>query len=89
MRSPSHSQAGPPKIESQLFGGPPSGLGSPQTYQLALGLSRLDRLSRNQRWVSEVWLRTRSIITRSSSSCARWISASKSASVPNIGSTSR
>ena len=49
----------------------PSGLASAQTYQLALGLSRLDRLSRNQRCWSEVWLSTRSIITRRPSSCAR------------------
>jgi hypothetical protein len=43
----SHSQAGPPKIDSQLLGAVPSGLGSAQTYQSALGLSRLDRLCLN------------------------------------------
>ena len=37
----SHCQAGPPKIDSQLFGGVPSGLASAQTYQSARGLVRL------------------------------------------------
>jgi hypothetical protein len=53
------------------LGAVPSGFASAQTYQSALGLSRLDRLSLNQRCWSEVWLSTRSIITRRPSSCAR------------------
>jgi hypothetical protein len=39
MRVGSHCQAEPPKIDSQLFGGVPSGLESAQTYQSALGWS--------------------------------------------------
>ena len=38
----------------QLVGGLPSALGSAQTYQSALGLSRDDRLSLNQRCWSEL-----------------------------------
>ena len=49
----SHSQAGPPKIDSQLFGAVPSGFGSAQTYQSALGLLRLARLSTNHGCRSE------------------------------------
>ena len=40
----SHSQAEPPKTESQLFGGEPSGLGSAQTYQSDFELSLFDLL---------------------------------------------
>ena len=41
-----------------------------QTYQSALGLSRLDLDSRNQGCWSEVWLSTRSRMTRMSRACA-------------------
>ena len=41
----SHSHADPPNIDSQLFGGEPSDLGSAQTYQSALSEVLLKRLS--------------------------------------------
>src|SRR5271157_5090481 len=56
--TPSRVQAGPPKREIQLFGGPPFGAGSRHTYQSRLGADRDERLSRNQGWRSEVWFGT-------------------------------
>ena len=47
------SQADPPKTETQLLGGP-SSLPSRQIYQSRLGLSRLERDSRNQGCCSDV-----------------------------------
>jgi hypothetical protein len=47
-RRGSHCQATPPNIDIQLLGGVPSSRASAHTYQSALGLSRLSRLSRNQ-----------------------------------------
>lgn len=41
-------QAGPPKCDTQLLGGPPSGAGSFQIYQSLLGLERLLLDSWNQ-----------------------------------------
>ena len=89
MRRPSQAQAEPPKIESQLLGGVPSGLGSAQTYQSAFALVRLCRLSWNHGCLSEEWLITWSMMTLSPSACAFSSSRSKSARVPNSGSTSR
>ena len=70
-------------------GGPPLGAGSRQMYQSRLGLSRDERLSTNQRCLSELWLGTKS----SSSFIPREWSApsnrSKAARSPNIGSTSQ
>jgi hypothetical protein len=54
MRVGSHCQADPPKIDSQLLGGVPSGFESAQTYQSAFALLRLERLSMNQGCWSEV-----------------------------------
>ena len=53
----------PPKLLSQLFGGPPPGRGSRQMYQSRFGLSREARLSRNQGCWSEVWFGTKSRMT--------------------------
>ena len=89
MRRLSQVQALPPKIDSQLLGGVPSGLGSAQTYQSALSLVRLSRLSANQGCLSEQCEITWSMITLSPSACAFSSSRSKSPSVPKIGSTSR
>jgi hypothetical protein len=85
----SHSQAGPPKIESQLLGGVPSGLASAQTYQSALSLTLLDRLSRNQACWSDVCEMTWSMMTLMPRACAAAMKASKSSRVPKIGSTSQ
>ena len=54
------SRPRPPKLLSQLLGGPPSGAGSRQRYQSRFGLSRDERLSRNHGCWSEVWLGTKS-----------------------------
>ena len=62
--------------------------GSAQTYQSARGLVRFCRLSMNHGCWSEEWEITWSIMTLRPSRCASVIMASKSASEPNIGSTS-
>ena len=76
-------------MDSQLLGGEPSGLASAHTYQSALGLSRLLRLSLNQACSFELWLSTWSIITFRPSEWALASSRSKSARVPNRGSTAQ
>jgi hypothetical protein len=75
-------------MDSQLFGGVPSGFGSAQTYQSARAFVRFGGFPNQGCW-SEVCDSTRSIITRRPSWCAVSTRASKSASVPNIGSTSQ
>ena len=77
------------KADSQSLGGPPSGAGSRQTYQSRFGSSRLRRDASNHGWRSEVWLGTQSITMRMP---RVWHSAtrrSKSARLPNRGSTSQ
>ena len=54
----SHSHAGPPQIEIQLFGGEPSGFGSRQTYQSRFGSSRDERDATNHGWSLDVWFGT-------------------------------
>ena len=66
-----------------------SRLGSAQTNQSAFGLLRSLRDSTNQGCRSDVCDSTRSIITRRPRPCAFATTASKSAKVPNIGSTSQ
>jgi hypothetical protein len=75
--------------ESQLFGGVSGPPPSRQTYQSRFGFSREDRDSTNHGCWSEVWLGTKSTTTLMPRSCAAATRASKSASVPNCGSTSR
>ncbi len=54
FRTEPYFQAGPPKIDIELLGAAPSGSGSAQTYQLALSLVLLARLSINQGCWSDV-----------------------------------
>ena len=79
----SSSQAEPEKYDAQLFGR------SRHQYQSRFGLSRLARDSANHGCSSEVWLTTRSRISFMPRSWTAASSASKSASVPNVGSMSR
>ena len=58
-----------------------SGL-SVQTYQSLFGLSWLSRDSWNHGWSDEVWLTTRSTMTRIPRSCAASTKARKSSTVP-------
>ncbi len=88
MRS-SRVQAEPPKLLTQLFGAEPSGLGSAQTYQSRLGLSRDDRDSWNHGWSMLVWFGTRSSSTLIPRAAASSTSVSTSANVPRVGSTSQ
>ncbi len=83
----SHVHAGPPNTESQLLGGEPSGCGSAHVYQSRRGSSRDERAAVNHGCWSDVWFGTQSTITRSPRRWAAASSASKSASVPNSGST--
>jgi hypothetical protein len=55
-------------------------------YQSRFGLSRERRDTWNQGCWSEVWLGTKSRITRMLRACSAVTRRSKSASVPNIGS---
>src|SRR5436190_19936110 len=57
VRNPRNPQ---PKSLIQLLGGPPSGAGSRQMYQLRFGFSWEERLSTNQGCRSDVWLGTKS-----------------------------
>jgi len=82
----SRCQAGPPKIDGQLFGGPPS-RPSRQTNQSRFALLRAARDSRNQGCWSELWFGTQSTVTLIPRAWASASSRSKSASVPNSGST--
>ncbi len=73
----------------QLLGGPPSGAGSRQMYQSRLGSVRDERDASNHACSVEVWLGTQSISTRMPAAWHSATRASKSASVPNTGSTSQ
>ena len=77
--------AGPTALncEVQSFGR------SRQTYQSRFGSSRELREASNHGCRSEVWLGTQSITTRMPRSWHAATRASKSSSVPKIGSTSR
>jgi hypothetical protein len=79
-------QAGPPKLLSQLFGGPPSGAGSRHRYQSRFGPCSEDRLCANQACWSEVWLGTKSRMIFSPRAWASRTSSSKFASVPKRAS---
>ena len=76
----------PPKTLSQLFGGVPSGAGSAQTYQSAVGPLRPRRLAANQGCWSEVCPPTRSTSSFSPRACAACSTRSKSASAPKAAS---
>ncbi|HVL04718.1 MAG TPA: hypothetical protein VM388_01940 [Acidimicrobiales bacterium] len=84
----SQLHASPPKAAFQLLG---LVVGSPSTqmYQSRLGLSRPDRDSTNHGCWSEVWFGTQSTITWMPRWCASARRRSKSARVPNSGSTSQ
>ena len=83
------AQAGPPNTGSQLFGTLPSGLGSAQTYQSALSLSRLGGSLR------EPGVLVRGMIEHlidqhaHAALVAGLDERTKSSSVPNSGSTPR
>ena len=65
-RSPCRTSTPRPQrtnAERQLFGGPPSGAPSRQTYQSRFGLSRLERDAWNHGCWSEVWFGTQSSTT--------------------------
>ena len=64
-----------------------SGSWSDQTYQSRYGESGEDRADWNHGCSSEVWLTTRSMITRMPRFCAWCSSSAKSPSVPKRGST--
>ena len=83
----SNVQAGPPNCDTQLLGGPPSGLPSRQMYQSRFGLLRDDRLS------IEPWMLIRGVIRdeieyelQAAEHALALSSRSKSSSVPKIGS---
>ena len=90
----SYSQADPEKADSQLFGSAPGvppvmpSRGGRHQYQSRLAASADDRESTNQGCSSEVWFTTRSITSFRPRSCIAAISASRSSSEPNSGSTS-
>ena len=85
----SRVHAGPPKLDAQLLGGPPSSDGSAHTYQSRFGLLREARASINQGCSMLVWFGTKSRMTRKSRFAASLTSASRSSSVPSAGSTSQ
>ena len=63
--------------------------GGRHQYQSRFGLSGLERDSANHGCSSDVWLTTRSMISRMPRAWTASSSASKSASVPKTGSMSR
>ena len=85
-------QAGPPKWDSQLFGGSSPYCPRP-SRKMNMSRSGLPAGAARAAWNaacwSEQWLGTRSTIIRRPSRVASAIMASKSASVPNRGSTSQ
>ena len=91
----SYSQADGENSAYQFVGSAPGcpgvapSRGGRHQYQSRFGLSSLDRDSTNHGCSSEVWLMTTSIISFMSRRCSSAISSSRSASVPNTGSTSQ
>lgn len=84
----------PEKNECQLVGSAPGcpgampSRGGRHQYQSRFGESTDDRLSTNHGCSSDVWFTTRSMTSLIPRACIAAISSSRSASVPNTGSTS-
>jgi hypothetical protein len=78
----SSSHAEPEKAEAQLLGR------SRHQYQSRFGLSLEERDSTNHGCSSDVWLTTRSMISRMPRPCTSSSRPSKVSSVPNVGSMS-
>ena len=76
-------------VERQSFGGRRRARPSRQTYQSRFGSSRDERDSTNHGCRSDVWFGTQSTTTLMPRAWPPAISRSKSASVPNTGSTSQ
>ena len=85
----SRVQAGPPKLLTQLFGGPPSPRPSAQTYQSRHGERRDEREAMNHGCWSLVWFGTRSSRTRMPRRAASVTRRSNTVMVPSSGSTAQ